>query len=258
MFPSHYNPRFVHSFVRKQRGYSHTPLHHSTIVAEEEGDRTKYGGLSNNPHQGEGVDVYPGHYGHSNRLKRLKQRVNAFLPSEGRNLNLHQVSHFPSSSAYETKRNELLKIPGIKNAISSIEQVEPSSPTRKPWFEEPHSQVGGVMSRSTFIVPFVTGVIKPSLNDSKQSSLLSITEEPLTPSRYLYSNPCILPALPAGDSSLVNVEFLSGMVVGYYGNSELEARKNERGEFLQRFGVCVPVNMLVIYRTETQSYSFSR
>lgn len=255
MFPSHYNPHFVHSFVRKQRGYSHIPLHHSTIVREEEGDRTKYGGLSNDP-QGENVDIYPGHYGHFNRLKRLKQRVSAFQPSEGRNFNFHQASHFPSSSAYETKRNELLKIPGIKNAISSIEQVEPSSPTRKPWFEEPHSQTGGVMSQSSFKVPFVTGV--KSLNDSKQSSLLSITEEPLTSSRYLYSNPCILPSLPAADSSLVSIEFSSGMVVGYYGNNELEARKNESEKFLQIFDVCVPVNTLVIYRTETQSYSFSR
>lgn len=240
--------------MKKQRGYSYTPLHYSSIVNEEEDDRTKFAGLSSNSLKYGNVKTYPGQYGHANRLKRLHQCVRKFTPAAGSSLNFHQVSHLPSLSAYETKISELLKIPGIKKAISSVEHVSPS-PSSKSWFEEPQSRMATPTNLSMFNVPFVSGIMKMSASSSQQSSMASICDAPLASSRYLYTNSCILPGIRTPDSSLVKVGFSSRMVIGYYGYSNLEA---ESDDLSKRSRSRVFASVIVSYHTDTQSYSLSR
>ncbi len=252
MFPGHYNAQFTRSYLLSQRSRVIAPVHQSTIEQEEEGDRLKYGGYSDKNQ----TDPYLRH-AHTNRLQRLNHLIEDFQPSQSKTLNFYKASHFESSSTFVTKRNRMLKIPGVKNAVSQIAKVEPLTTMRKPWFKEPVLYSVESVSKSNFNVSFVTGMSK-SIAGRKQSPLVPNLEEALSPSKYHYVHSCLLPAPPTSDSCLVSVEFSSKLVVCYYGSDNVEAVKKEEEKSPIVGGAQVMVNTLVIYHTDNQTYSISR
>ena len=257
MFPSHYNTQFSHAYLRAQRSRIIAPVHQSTIEQEEEGDRLKYGGYSHKKQNEPFLGTYPGYHGYTNRLQRLDQVVEGFQPLQTRTLSFYKASHLEGLSLFETKRSRLLKIPGVKNAVSHTAKVEPLAVLKKPWYEEPLLYSGESISKSNFSVAFVTGMAK-STSTNKQSSVISSLEDALVPSRYYYNHACLLPAPPTADSYLISVEFTSNMVVCYYGNDKSEAGKKEVVDQSLVGGARVMMNTLVIYQTDKQTYSLSR
>ncbi|XP_064396222.1 spatacsin-like isoform X6 [Halichondria panicea] len=257
MFPGHYNSQFTRSYLLSQRSRVIAPVHQSTIEQEEEGDRLKYGGYSDKNQTEPYLGLYHGFYGHTNRLQRLNNLIEDFQPSQSQTLNFYKASHFESSSTFVTKRNRMLKLPGVKNAVSQIAEIEPLMTSRKPWFKEPVLHSVESMSKSNFNVNFVTGMSK-SIASRQQSPLVSNLEEALSPSKYYYGHLCLLPAPPTSDSCLVSVEFSSKLVVCYYGSDKVEAVKKEEETSPIVGGARVMVNTLVIYHTDKQTYSISR
>lgn len=240
MFPGHYNPQFTRSYLLSQRNRVLAPVHQSTIQQEEDGDNLKYGGTGH----------YPGYRGYTSRVvQRLNSIMEDFKPSQSKTFNFYRASHFQSSSSYVTKRNRLLQIPGVRDAVSSITEIEPLASLHKPWYREPVLHSVESISRSNFNVSFVTGMSK-STSSSRLPSSQPELEEALSPSIYHYSHSCILPSPPTAELSLVRVEFTADLVVCYYGSEGVEG--------VLVGGASVMTHTLVVYHTQQQTYSLAR
>ncbi len=248
MFPGHYNPRFTRAYVLSQRNRVIAPVHQSTIEQEEDGDTLKYGSTST-------IDPYPGYHGYTSRVQRLESIVDNFKPSQSKTLNFYRVSRFQSSSAYETKRSRLLKIPGVRDAITRVPGIEPLTSLSKPWYQEPLVHSVESMTKSNFNVSFITGMSKrvsTSTTGSRQCSQSDL-EEALSPSLFHYTHHCLLPAPPDPHLQLVRLELLSDLVVCYYGSGDVRMV-----EGVLVGGASVMTHTLVVYHTQQLTYSISR
>ncbi len=245
MFPGHYNPQFTRSYLLNQRSRVLAPVHQSTTQQEEDNDKLKYGSATNST----SLELYPGFHGYTSRVKRLGQIVEDFKPSQSKTFNFYRASHFESLSAYVTKRNRLLKIPGVRDAVSSVSEIQPLTTLKKPWYQEPALHSMEAISKSNFNVSFITGMSKSIARQLSESGL----EAALSPSQYHYSQQCVLPAPPGPNLCLVRVEFTSDLIVCYYGT--VEAAKEE-GVLVG--GASLMTDTLVVYHTDRQTYSIAR
>ena len=215
---------------------------------------------------------FAGQHAWKNRVGKLNQSVSAFQPSEGRYLSLHQTSNVQLNSGVElTTSKSLLHGKSSVGAMKQKVEVQPSqSPTWKAWYEEPISHTiasarSSFGSWENFGLSFVTGMKKSIPEYHSGSGSYSGVAEALPLSQYCYKNYCILPSasqLLDDKSTVVHVEFASGLVVAFYGEkeadrSEKKSIRSSQGEFIDN-KVTVPVTGIALYNTTSLTYSVRR
>ena len=215
---------------------------------------------------------FAGQHAWLNRAGKLKQSVNTFQPSEGRYLSFHQTSNVQLNSGIEltTSKSQLHGKSGSA-AVRQKVDVQPSQSTAwKAWFEEPISHTiasarSSLGSWENFGLSFVTGM-KKSIPDHHTGvgSHSSVTEA-LPLSQYCYKNYCVLPStshLLDKETTVVHIEFASGLVVAFYGEKlaeegQKESVRSSQGQFIDH-QVTVPVTGVALYNTSSLTYSVRR
>ena len=233
----------------------------------------KYAGVVITPtgHLDRPTADFAGQHAWENRVGKLNQSVSAFQPSEGRYLNLHQTSNVQLNSGVElTTSKSPLHGMGSVGATKQKVEVQPSQSTAwKAWYEEPISHTiastrSSLGSWENFGLSFVTGMKKsiPEYNTGSES--YSSVAEALPLSQYCYKDYCILPSvshLLDAKSTVVHVEFASGLVVAFYGEKGAESCekrvKNSQGQFIDNQAT-VSVTGIALYNTTSLTYSVRR
>ena len=232
----------------------------------------KYAGLvtAASRHMKKTTEEYAGQHAWVSRVGKLKQRINALQPREGRYLTFHQTSSLQLSRGIEltASKSQLHGKSGSATESQRVE-VEPSLSTGKAWYEEPISHTTASAQSSlgpweSFDVSFTTGMKKP-ISEHHPTQSHSSAMEALSPSRYSYKNHCVLTSASSvldADSSVVHVEFASGLVVAFYGQKEASNGKKKgiwssQGQFIENQAT-VPVSGIALYNTSTLSFSVRR
>lgn len=215
---------------------------------------------------------FAGQHSWKNRVGKLSQSVNAFQPSEGRYLSLHQTSNVQLNSGVEvtTSKSLLHGKSGVGTMMQKVEVQPSQSTTWKAWYEEPISHTiacarSSFGSWENFGLSFVTGMKKSKPEYHAGSGSYSGVAEAIPQSQYCYKNYCILPSashLLDDKSTVVHVEFASGLVVAFYGekegdSSEKEVVRRSQGEYIDN-QVTVPVTGIALYNTTSLTYSIRR
>ena len=257
LFPNHYHPRFISEFVRKTEVFK-SATKSSNITKEEDENRLKYGGLSDK-HYGTKetfIGPYRGHFSWENRKSRLQQSVQLCQPSKGQCLNLRHCSQHPPPMSVPTYKAGQRQQEEAQTDLEAVEVL------KQPWYKEPVSQSYASSSRNDFDIQFVTGMTKPVLQlEISSSSHATGTDSP-TPTRYSYTNHCILPSVANAldsDSTVTHIAFSSGVIVAYYGRGGAQLTV---GDSPVISGPAVldqrSVTGIAVYHRETQSYSITR
>ena len=221
-------------------------------------------------HMKKPIEEYGGQHAWVNRVRKLNQRVNALQPREGHYLSFHQTSSLQLSRGIELteSKSQLHGKSGSATESHRVE-VEPSPSTGKAWYEEPISHITASAQSSlgpweSFDVSFTTGMKKPISEHHPTQSHSSAMEDPSL-STYSYKNHCVLTSASSildADSSVVHVEFASGLVVAFYGQKEASNGKKKgiwssQGQFIENQAT-VPVSGIALYNTSTLSFSVRR
>ena len=235
IFTHHYHPDFIDGSSKSHHSYSSLSSQLDTSK-EEENERKKYGAI---PAHQQTVSRFPGHYTWMSRLYRLGEIVDDFQPEKMHYLNFQQSTELPRSTSTDD--------------VLVTDQEIKALPSKSSWYERPQSAVtqDRQIPHSSFSTQFVTG-IKPT-NVLQKKEVISV-QESLNPSIRHYRNHCILPAVPQKDLKIIRVDFVSGLVVVYYGQSDSEG--DSKVSFTSKF--CGPANGMTIYCTDSQSYSYVR
>ena len=204
-------------------------------------------------------------------MGRLKQSVGTFQPSEGRYLSFHQTSNLQLNLGIELNslKSQLHGKSGGTSESKKVE-VQPSQSTGKAWYEEPISHTIATARSSfglweSFGLSFVTGM-KKSIPEHHLAGSYSNASDVLSPSHHSYKNYCILPSasfLLDSESTVIHVEFASGLVVAFYGQTKGEDGAKPRtvhssqGQFVDRC-VTVPITGVALYDVSSLSYSIRK
>lgn len=159
-----------------------------------------------------------------------------------------------------------------RNAVESQKvEVEPSQSTGKAWYEEPISHTIATARSSfgsweSFGQSFVTGM-KKSVPEHHHAGSHSNVSDVLSPSHHSYKNYCILPSasniLLDSESTVIHVEFASGLVVAFYGQTGDEdgakprTVRSSQGQFMDNH-VTVPITGVALYNVTSLNYSIRR
>ena len=273
MFSDHYHPNFVRVFQNSQLNDQAASIKSSDISQEETEDHMKYAGVTTTPtgYVEKPRVEFTGQHVWMNRLGKLRQSVNTFQPSEGRYLSFHQTSSVQLNSGIEltTSKAQLHGKNGSSAAVRQKVEVDPSqSTTWKAWYEEPISHTiamarSSLGSWESFGVSFVTGMKKSvSEHHTAAGSHSNVTEALPLSQQLLYHNYCVLPSassLLEKDSTVVHVEFASGLVVAFYGQvtTDKEEKRSSQGQFVEN-RVAALVTGVALYNTSSLSYSVRR
>ena len=228
---------------------------------EEAEDRKLYGGLFD-PHSSDRfVGAYTGQYACMNRIGHLQSTVNGCNLSDGQHIDFqHSSSLLAPNIVVEEFMKKATSSLREDSKTASLEAKNVAE-SQKQWYEEPITQTSmniNFSSRGKFAVLFITGMQKPVTE--MQPSGLQSNLEGLSPSRYYYKNHCILPtAVPLfkADSTVIQLQFASGMIVAYLACKETDEFPTEPGPFAN-LGPHVPITGLAVYHTGPQSYSVAR
>lgn len=241
-FPHHYHPDFS-AGPAKTRSGSKTMSQFSSIdlSKEEEDDQRMYGGLLPHQHAVKFSGPFAGNHAWTCRLEKLNKTIDNFNPDMTKYLNFQQSTQLAESSNVAIHLNKL-----ESSQPTGVELLN-ALPTRKAWYEEPQSiTFGGQNTQDSSSTQFITGMSKSSLDMQNKE----LSEERLTSSKQ-YQNHCILPAVNQENSSVVQVDFVSGLVVAYYGH---HPGGNEDHVKVTHS----PVKDIAVYHTESKSYSYAR
>ena len=245
----------------------------SDISQEELEDQMKYAGALTTPtgNLKRPLVEFSGQHAWMNRMGKLKHSVNTFQPSEGRYLSFHQTSNVQVNSGIELPAS--ISQPCGKSGSDSVRnrvEVDPSQSTAwKAWYDEPISHTiasarSSLGSWKSFGVPFVTGMKKIVSEHHTSTGSHSNVTDALPASQYSFQNYCVLPSVSAlldKDSTVVHVEFASGLVVAFYDEKGEEKdnkkRRGSQGEFVEN-QLTVPVTGVTLYNTSSLNYSVRR
>lgn len=274
MFSNHYHPSFVRSFQNSQVNDQASFTKRSDISEEEAEDQIKYAGAVTTPtgYLDKPSTDFAGQYAWMSRIGRLKQSVGTFQPSEGRYLSFHQTSNLQLNSGIElnSQKSQLRGKSGGTSENQKVE-VQPSQSAGKAWYEEPISHTIAVAARSSFGSwesfgqSFVTGM-KKSIPEHLPAGSHSSSSDVLSPSHHSYKNYCILPSasfLLDSESTVIHVEFASGLVVAFYGQTggkegaKPRTVRTSQGQFVDN-RVTVPVTGVALYNVSLLTYSIRR
>lgn len=274
MFSNHYHPNFVHVFQNSQLNDQASFIKRSDISQEEIEDQIKYAGAVTTPtgYLDKPSADFAGQHAWMSRVGRLKQSVGTFQPSEGRYLSFHQVSNLQLSSGIELNslKSQLHGKSGGTAGGRKVE-VQPSQSTGKAWYEEPISHTIAT-ARSSFGtletsgLSFVTGMKKSIPDHHPTAGSYSNTNDILSPSHHSYKNHCVLPSasfLLDSESTVVHVEFASGLVVAFYGQTRGEdgakprTVRSSQGQFVDN-RVTVLITGVALYSVSSLSYTVRR
>ena len=189
-----------------------------------------YGGFSSRLQKGKFVGSFPGNYSWVCRLDNLGTAVEEFHPEDMRYLSFYESSNFTDLSS---------------NGLNSDTDVH--SVPQRSWFEVPQSAVAnaGKIANSIFTTQFVTGIKKFAAEESLKSEGINI-EQAVDPFRRYYDNHCFLPAASHEKSKLLRIDFVSDLIVAYYGQENVESTSHT-------FAVG-----MAIYAIDFRSYSYIR
>lgn len=242
----------------------------SDISQEEMEDQVKYAGAVTTPtgYLDKPSTDFAGQPAWASRVGRLKQSVNTFQPSEGRCLSFHQASNLQLNSGIELKS----QLHGKSGGTSKSQKVEVqrSQSSGKAWYEEPISLTIAATRSSfgsweSFGLSFVSGM-KKSVPEHHPAGSYSNASDVLSPSHHSYKNYCVLPSasfLLDSESTVVHVEFASGLVVAFYAQTGGEdgakprSVRSSQGQFVDN-RVTAPVTGVALYSTSSLNYSTRR
>ena len=273
VFSNHYHPNFVRAFQNSQLNDQAAFIERSDLSQEETEDQIKYAGAVTTPtgYIDKPPTDFAGQHAWMSRVGRLKQSVSMFQPSEGRYLSFHQTSNLQLSSGIEliSLKSQLHGKSGNAAENQRVE-VQQSQSTGKTWYEEPISHTIAT-ARSSFGswerigLSFVTGM-KKSFPEHHPAGSHSNVSDALSPSHHSYKNYCILPSASSildSESTVIHVEFASGLVVTFYGQTGGEDRakprsvRSSQGQFVDN-RVTVPITGVALYNISLLSYSVRR
>lgn len=275
VFCDHYHPSFVRAFQKTQLNDQAASIKASDISQEEAEDQAKYGGVVTTPTgnwERPAID-FTGQHSWTNHLGKLKHSVTSFQPSEGRYLSFYQSSTAHPSSAVSLTTSKYQLHGKSSGAVTETQKVEvqPSLSNGKAWYEEPIS-LAVATNRSTLGswenagATFVTGMKKSSPEHQMSIGSHASVTDALPLSQYSYKNYCVLPSasyLLENESTVVHVEFASGLVVAFYGDKKGDGKekdtfgKSSQGHFVDHQGT-VAVTGVALYNTSSLTYSVRR
>lgn len=251
MFPKHYHPDFARTSPNLQRHIKVPPTHQSHVEREEDEDRRLYGGLLDTYSSERYAGAYVGQYAWMRRVDQLRASVNACNFGESQFINFHQSSNLLLLNA---SKSDLV----AEDSNQALFESKSLGETQTKWYEQPllSSMSIDLASRENFVAPFISGMQKPApeIHDPGLQSNM----DGLSPSVYYYKNHCILPtaaSLLNEDTSVIQLQFASGVVVAYFGSKEVSSE--EVGPF-SSIRANVPVTGLAVYHTDSLSYSATR
>jgi hypothetical protein len=264
----------VRAFQNSQLNDQASIIKRSDISEEEAEDLIKYAGAVTTPtgYLDRPSTDFAGQHAWKSRVGRLKQSVGTFQPSEGRYLSLHQTSNLQLNSGIElnSQKSQLRGKSGVVFESQKVE-VQPSQSAGKAWYEEPIFHTIAAAARSSFGswenfgVSFVTGM-KKSIPEHLPAGSHSNASDVFSPSQHSYKNYCVLPSasfLLDSESTVIHVEFASGLVVAFYGQTGGEegakprSVRSSQGQFVDN-RVTVPVTGVALYNVSSLSYSIRK
>lgn len=161
-------------------------------------------------------------------------------------MNFQQSTQLPETSDFILSK--------LKNTTDREFWTVAQPSNKGAWYDEPTLTVGGQSSLSSFSVNFVTGMA----DRTTKSSLDEVdVHRALSPSKRRYQQHCILPAAIGEGFTVARVDFVSGMVVAFYGDctSNISGREiNTPSEGRS----AMSVNGVAVYCTTSKTFFYSK